>query len=193
MSTDPSPSSAAVHAALTGRRTVHRYVPEPVDPAILSRALEAAHAAPCHKLTWPWRFTRVGRATREALVQVAIRLKSARSPLDADRCAALRRKMLDPAELVVVSQVLADDPFRRQEDYAATACAIQNLSLSLAAEGVGSKWSTGGVTRDPETYALLGIDPAAEQIVGFVWVGYAAKEPPVPPRPPLDTVVRAVD
>ncbi len=189
----PSPSSEAVHAALIGRRTVHRYAPRPVDEAILRRALEAAHAAPCHKLTWPWRFTRVGATTRKALVAINIRLKSKAGPLDDERCAKLHDKMLNPAELLVVSQVLDDDAFRRQEDYAATACAIQNLSISLAAEGIGSKWSTGGVTRDPETYERLGIDPASEQIVGFVWVGHAAKPPPVPPRPPVQSVVREVE
>ena len=49
---------------------------------------------------------------------------------------------------------------------------IQNLSLSLIADGVGSKWSTGKITNDFNTYQIAGIDPTVEEIIGFIWVGY---------------------
>lgn len=104
----------------------------------------------------------------------------------------LREKYEHPAELVVVSQVLDDDDFRRREDYAATACAIQNFCLSLWAEDIGSKWSTGSMTRDERTYEMLGIDPDDERIVAFVWAGVPA-DVPDPPRAPLEEVVRTTE
>jgi nitroreductase len=176
-----------------GRRTIHDYAPEPVPDAVVRLALEAAHAAPCHKLTWPWRFTRVGPTTRETLVALNIRLKGARCALDERQVAKLRAKMMHPGALLVVSQVLAEDPFRRHEDYAATCCAIQNLCLSVTASGFGSKWSTGGVTRHPETYAALGISPEREEIVGFVWIGVPARVPPEPTRPALEDHLRITE
>jgi hypothetical protein len=47
--------------------------------------------------------------------------------------------------------------------------------LSFWSEGLGSKWSTGAVTTDERTYRALGVDPASESIVGFLWAGHAAK------------------
>jgi len=61
-----------------------------------------------------------------------------------------------------------------REDYAAVACAVQNLMLALHAEGVGSKWTTGAVTRDLRTYDLTEVDFDIERIEGFIWIGIAA-------------------
>lgn len=174
---------------LLNRRTIHHYKPQPIAEAAIERALEAAIRAPNHKLTNPWRFTRVGPRVREQLVELGIELKGQKKELTPKYEKTLREKYGNPAELVVVSQILDDDPFRRKEDYAATACAIQNFCLSLWAEKIGSKWSTGSMTRDERTYEMLDIDPDVEEIVAFVWVGIP-DEIPDPPRQPLDEVVR---
>jgi nitroreductase len=174
----------------TGRRTIHDYSTQPVDEAIVQRALGAAQEAPCHKLTWPWRFTRVGPRGRARLITLNQELKASKRSLTDAQVARIASKMGNPPVLLVVSQVRCDDPMRAQEDYAAVACAIQNLCLSLHVDGVGSKWSSGAVTRHPETYQLVEIDPALEAIVGFIWVGYADCVPDEPARMPLDEVLR---
>ena len=104
----------------------------------------------------------------------------------------MRAKLLHAAVLFAVGQVRNDDAARAREDYAAVACAIHNMQLVACAEGLGAKWSTGGITCHPETYALLGIDPAVEEIVGFVWIGVPAQACEVP-RPPLEDFVRTTD
>ncbi len=169
-----------VRRVILERRTVHDYAEQPIPEGTLERALEAAVAAPNHRMTEPWRFTRVGRQGRETLARISIDLKTGggKSPLSPAGEAKARDKIVKPAELLVVSQVIDDDPDVAQEDYAAIACAVQNILLSLTAEGIGSKWSTGGVTTDPRTYELLGIDSAKERVVGFVWIGYSAVEHP---------------
>jgi hypothetical protein len=102
--------------------------------------------------------------------------------------------MLNPTELLVVCQAKAADPEVAREDYAAIACAVYAAMLSLWSEGVGSKWSTGGVTTDERTHAALGVDPAEQDIVGFLWVGLDAR--PDAPKPrrrrPLDQILRSV-
>ena len=180
-----------LHRALLTRSTVHRYLPEAVPDAVISRALAAAHQAPNHKLTWPWRFTVVGPRTRARFMPVAVALKEKKGPLTSTGRALLAEKLLNPA-LVVVSQRRCDDAFRAREDYAASACAIQNILLSAHADGFGAKWSSGGLTTAAPTYATLGIDPAVDEIVGFVWIGVPAERPKVP-RPPLDGFVRRLD
>jgi len=166
-----------IRDAILERRTVHRYSTEPIPEGAVDRALECAIAAPNHKLTNPWRFTRVGPEGREAIEDLYVELKRAGADDLSDEQEQLyRRKVGDPPELVVPSQILADDEFTRREDYAAVACAIQNFMLSLRGEGVFSKWTTGSVTRRPETYELLGIDPEDEEIVGFLWIGYPTED-----------------
>ena len=171
------------------RRTVHKYLPDAVAQESLDKMMTAGHFAPNHKLTWPWRFTQVGPATREKLVPVAIGCKAAKRELSEEMRASIAAKIVTPGALLVVSQLRSDDGFQSKEDYAAVCCAIQNMLLVAHGEGLGAKWSTGGVTSHADTYKVLNIDPEVEEIVGFVWVGAPALVPNIK-RPPLDEMVR---
>ena len=66
---------------------------------------------------------------------------------------------------------------REREDYAACAAAIQNLMLYLWKAGVGSKWTTGDITRDARFADVIGFDEAEEFVVGLVWYGYPKLTP----------------
>ena len=183
-----------IHELIRERRTVHAYQPGRALPeGALERALEAAHWAPCHRFTYPWRFTLVGETTRARLAEIAVRVKGAKKTLSEEGQAKVRAKVTDPSALIVLRQVLHEDAAVREEDYASLACAAKNLMLALHAEGIGTKWSTGGLTRDAETYALLGLDREVERVVGFLWAGYAAKEPAPPARPPWEDHVERVE
>jgi nitroreductase len=180
-----------LYEALLQRRTVHAYRPEPVAPAALDRVLCAAHHAPCHKLTWPWRFTRVGPVTRARITAIGVALKDAKHGLTDEQRGMVAAKLDNPGALVVVTQRRCPDVARAREDYAAVACAIQNMQLAAHGEGLGAKWSTGALTRDPRTCAALGIDVDQEEVVGFVWLGHPARVPNIE-RPPWQEVVRDV-
>ena len=184
-----------VRDAILTRRTVQRYTTEPIPDGAVERALECAIRAPNHKLTDPWRFARVGPETRQQIVDLGVAIKRDKArdkgkELSERREEKIRAKLGNSPEVIVVSQVLDDDEFRRKEDYAAIACAIQNFMLCLWEEGVGSKWATGSVTRHPKTYQILDIDPDREEIVGFVWVGHSSRELVETPRRPLEEVYR---
>lgn len=186
----------SLRQVLLERRTIHDYRPGDLPDGALQRAIEAATMAPNHRMTEPWRFVHVGPETRQRLLDVAAQLKgqasgSAFGPPQLER---LRAKMLGPSGLLAICQARSDDPKMEREDYAAVSCAVQNAMLSFWNEGVGSKWSTGDVTTDPQTYALLGIDEAQEQIVGFLWLGYpaAVEAPKARRRRSLDEVLRYV-
>lgn len=181
-----------LHDALTSRRTIQRFRAGAIADATLERALAAAVYAPNHKATWPFRFVIAGPVAREAVFRVSLRLKAAKrgGAPDAELEARMRADLLLPDRLVAVVQVVSPDPNRAEEDYAACACATYALMLALHADGAGTKWGTGGATRAPETLAALGVDPATERIVGFVWIGVPEVVPQTPRRPPLDTLVR---
>lgn len=79
---------------------------------------------------------------------------------------------------ILVTCDRSDDALKDQEDYAATCCAIQNLQLSLWADGVGCKWTTGDVTRTEELAEMCWFEPSAERVVGLLMLGYPAETPP---------------
>jgi nitroreductase len=183
-----------LHDAIRGRRTIQRFRPGPVPDEVIERALAAAVFAPNHKTTWPFRFVLPGPAARHALCEIGVALKAekrgGRTPqIEAEQ----RAKLLDPDRLVVVVQVMADDPIRAEEDYATCACAAYALQLSVHADGFGAKWGTGALTTDPRSLAVLGLEPARERVVGFVWVGVPEIVPQAPPRPALEALVRRTD
>ena len=178
-----------LHTALMTRRTIQRFRPGHLPDAVLDRALAAAQLAPNHKLTCPWRFLLPGPVTREVLYRVGLRLKAAKKGHHPGLEEAVRQDMLVPDRLIVVVQRMSDEAPRALEDYAACACAVQNLQLSLHADGFGTKWGTGGTLRDPEALAALGVDAATERVVAFVWAGVPDVVPHPAPRPD-DRVVR---
>lgn len=178
-----------LHDALKSRRTIHHYRPDPVPEGVIRRALEAAILAPNHRLTQPWRFVLLGRQSREPLARRSIELRNPSAPpATPEVVARIRSKIVGPPHCLVVACTRTDDDFQMGEDRQAVACAIQNLFLSLHADGVGSKWSTGAITRDPAAYAAAGLDPDEVVIMGFIWIGYADVVPPTPVRRPLDEV-----
>lgn len=180
-----------VSEAILGRRTIHKFRDDELPKGVLEEALEAAIWAPNHKLTNPWRFVLVGPKTRTKIVDIVVDLKALKRPLSSTDEARLRSKLETSPVMIAAVQCLDSNPRRLKEDYASMACAIQNLSLSLWAHGVGAKWSTTFAINDPRTMELLKVSPEGEEIVGFIYAGYPDVIPKTH-RQPLSKVVREV-
>ena len=54
-----------IDEALFTRRTAHLWADEPVPLEVVEKGIQAAQMAPCHRLTWPWRFALAGPETEE--------------------------------------------------------------------------------------------------------------------------------
>lgn len=179
------PNSLSVRACIRTRRTVHNFLPEPPPDHVILEAINSARWAPNHKLTQPWRFYVVGPATAAAISELNARLvEEERGEYAAQM--KLQRWLSMPAWIVVTCRK-SEDYQRFMEDYAATACAIENLLLDLWSQGIGSKWGTGRVTRHPDFFQLLGADQDLEMVVGMFWYGYPA-ETPVTERLPVEDI-----
>lgn len=182
-----------IYGILTSRRTIHQYKPEPVLKEDVLRAIEAGVHAPNHKQTRPWKFTIVGKQARKKMAHLAVELKSKADSLSHKARSSLKDKFMTPPYLIVVSQIRSSDPLQSKEDYGAIACAIQNMSLFLWPKNIGTKWSSGKVTRHEKTYQILSIDPTKEEIVGFFWLGRPMHVPQKPTKSELKDVLREVD
>jgi nitroreductase len=167
--------------ALRTRRTVSTFAPEAPPLAAIERALEAATWAPNHHLTEPWRFhVLVGAARDDLAMAICETLPPEKD--SAEERASVRKKVGRAPVLVVVTQTGdASDPVRYLEDYAACACATQNLLLTAHAEGLGGKWSTGKLAHSEGARQYLGLGPD-DRIVAYVYLGYAASSTAAEPR-----------
>ncbi len=181
--------------AIRTRRTIAKFRPEPVDDATLNRLLAMGIWAPNHHLTEPWRFVVLGPETRRRLSERYAELRMDKAPADDhERRARIReesvRKFMAIPTIVAVAALQEGDEQRRREDYAATSAAIQNIQLAAWAEGVGVKWSTAAVIRDPLAYEALDIDREQFEIIALLYVGYPDFIPVRERKLPLDTVIR---
>jgi nitroreductase len=169
------------------RRTVELYKPDVPPREVILRGLDLARWAPNHKHTEPWQFHLIGPQTAAAIVDLNTRLVAAEKGVEAAE--AKRRRWSAVPGWLAITAPRSTDFVREQEDYAACCCAVQNLALYLWSQGIAMKWSTGAVTRHPEFYRLIGIDPAERNVAGLFWYGFPSSVPEQR-RKPLTEVLR---
>lgn len=175
--------------ALLGRRTVNEFaevLPQGWEDK-LTRALECALYAPNHKRTEPWRFHLLGPEAARRVCELNADIVSAKKgPAAGEK--KLKRWLAMPGWLVVTCKGSGeglDAPMSpEREDYAAVCCAVQNLCVALHADGIGTKWTTGGVNFDPRFRQAAGV-PEDEYVVGTIWFGQPAGRPAPKPTKKL--------
>lgn len=186
----PDQTRAVLSRLLLSRRTIHDFAPAAPPPETVLAALEHARWAPNHHRTEPWRFYLLGADAVARVVELNTELVRAKHG-DTAAQAKRQRWLAMPGWLVVTCRRSEDAQVER-EDYAACCCAIHNFSLYLWEAGIGAKWSTGKVVREPRFLGIIGADPAHEFTVGLVWFGYP-QAVPAQTRRPLADVLRHVD
>ncbi|CAM3251140.1 5,6-dimethylbenzimidazole synthase [Mycobacterium intermedium] len=182
----------AVYRAISERRDMRRFAPGGVVPdEVLTRLLQAAHAAPSVGLMQPWRFIRITdrelRRSIHALVDEERALTAQALGPRGDEFLALKVEgILDCAELLVVALCDNRDEHifgRRtlpQMDFASVCCAIQNLWLAARSEGLGMGWVS---LFDPARLASLLQIPDDAEPVAILCLGPV---PEFPERPQLE-------
>ncbi len=170
----------AVYQAIRSRRDMRHFLPDPVDPAVLTRLLEAAHCAPSVGYMQPWRFIRVtDAALRTQLGELVEAERLATAEALGERGAEFMRLKVEgireAGEVLVVTLMPDREGFifgRRtlpEMDLASVACGIQNLWLAARAEGLGMGWVS---LFDPAALReLLGI-PEGGQPVAILCLGH---------------------
>jgi len=171
---------------LRGRRTIELFLQTPVPDALIREAIEAATWAPNHHVTEPWRFYLLGQETIDQCLNLCRDIVTAKKDAKAGEFKA--KSWSEKPGWLVVSCLKSEDELRQQEDYAACCTATQNLLLYLWKAGVGSKWTTGDITRDARFFDIIGANIDDELVVGLIWLGYP-KLTPTQSRKGLDEVL----
>jgi nitroreductase len=175
-----------VDEAIRSRRSIKRFTQRPITRNEIEALLDAATYAPNHHLTQPWRFYVLGEESRRQYGH-ALGSRKAKKLEDAAAAEAVRTKVADehkslPA-MIVVAMTKDENAEKREEDYAAVMMAVQNLSLTATAMGLGTHIKTGAIMDDPAARAAAGV-AEGERIVAVINVGEPAEVPAARERAP---------
>lgn len=169
---------------LSTRRSVGKLTEPAPDPATLARLVEVALRAPDHGAIRPWRVLAIRGEARLAFGDLLAGVARAEDPAaDEAKLEAARKKALRaPLLLVVACTARPHAKIPEIEQILSAGCVAHALLLALQAEGFGAIWRTGDAAYDAGVKQALGLAPG-DHVVGFLYVGTPASEPPVVTRP----------
>ncbi|MBU2677130.1 MAG: nitroreductase [Gammaproteobacteria bacterium] len=173
---------------LRGRRTIELFLQTPVPGELVDEAIETATWAPNHHVTEPWRFILPGDESVQRILDLCRRIVKEKK--GAERAEHKRDSWSQKPGWLIVTCQRSDDELRQKEDYAACSVAVQNFMLHLWKAGVGSKWTTGDITRDPRFMEIIGVDESDAFVVGLIWFGYPKLTPSQSRKGLADVVFR---
>lgn len=171
----------SVIEAITTRRSVPQFKPDPVPKELIQRLLDAAVWVPNHRMTEPWQFYVLGETTKRKFAEVRrdFRKQSLPNP-DAPEVKPALQKIVDdtvntPVIMIVTSRGHTD-PELQEENYWATFAAAYAFMLAAWAEGLGTYFRTGPIRQYPPLRQTLNLEDD-QRIIGVVYAGYPAVVP----------------
>jgi len=201
----PVTRSQLLRDIIPGRRSVRAFAPGPVPRRLIERAIEAAGWAPSPHGRQPWRFVVLESLERREALADAMAV-SWREQLTLDgqpaeiveiRLAKSRERMLTASLLILPCLYLDDldaypDADRQEAErlmaIQSIGAAIQNLLLSVYADGLDAGWMCAPLFCPDVVREALGLD-ASLIPHAMIPVGYAAKEPVRRPRLPVEQLI----
>jgi len=176
------------------RRSINTnmFTEESVDDEIIKQMLENAAWAPTHKLTEPWRFIVF---SGDGLMKLANfqadlykRIHEKKGSFKEEKYLMLLKKPLMASHVIAIG--MKRDTMNRIpdiEEIEAVACAVQNMSLTATAYGVGCYWGSGGITYIEEAKEFFGLSEN-DKLLGFLFIGVPKLWPIVKRRSIKDKV-----
>lgn len=168
-----------IFEAIAARRSIKTFTDRQISDEAIDQLLEIAVQVPNHRMTEPWRFYVMGPEARRGY-GAALGARKAKKVEDPDAAQAVIDKVAnshyDLPAMLAVAMILDDSPEIREEDYASTFMAVQNLCIAAPALGLGTHIKTGAVMDDPSARAAVRV-PEGERIVATIFLGEPASVP----------------
>ena len=206
-----------IFEAISARRSIRKFKPDPIPEADIRRMIELATMAPSAGNAQMWKFLAITNRKMLEEMRDAIlhkldcviewpeaqpylsRLKAAKgwSTFFAD--APMTIVVLGEPYRSAVDEILekrgwersAIDALRQKPDIQSLGAAMENLCLAAHAMGCGTCWMTAPCVAGPEIKDLLGIEPPWE-VIALLPVGVPDEEPLARPRKPLEEVLEFI-
>ena len=190
---------AQFNSILQNRRSVYPYQFEKgkiIADEVIWQILENANRAPTHKLTEPWRFiVFTGDGLQHfANLQTEIYTKYAGETFKEKKLKNLLEYPLMSSHVIAIGMKRTKGiNIPESEEIIATACAIENIYLSVTAYGLGGYLSTGGITYLEEAKPYFDLE-TEDKLIGFFYMGYPAiLTNPLSMRKPVRQKVKWID
>jgi len=171
----------SVIEAITTRRSVPQFKPDPVPKELIQRLLDAAVWVPNHRMTEPWQFYVLGETTKRKFAEIRrdLRKQSLPNP-DAPEVKPALQKIVDDTVntpvIILVTSRGHTDPELQEENYWATFGAVYAFMLAAWAEDLGTYFRTGPIRQYPLLRQMLNLEDD-QRIIGVVYAGYPAVVP----------------
>lgn len=182
-----------ITALIKDRRTIYpeQFSTRRIHQEQIELLLNNAIWAPSHGLTQPWRFIVF---QDNALIDLAETLGNSylefipKEKQDDKKLAKmLTRPKLSSAVIALVMHRESDTKISEKDDFAAVACAVQNMHLTATAQGIGAFWATPGILNAPTLRNFLALTEQ-DTCVGLFYLGYPDIEWPKGQRKPIEYV-----
>lgn len=169
-----------LNAIIKNRRSIYPYQYEKgkvIPDEIIWQILDNANRAPNHKQTEPWRFSVFsGEGLKYfGVLQAAIYKQYSGDSFNEDRHKKLGDYPLMSSHIIAIGMKRNEtNKLPEIEEIEAVACAVQNMFLTVTAYGLGSYWTTAGITYFKEAKPHFHLDEK-DKLLGFFYIGYVAK------------------
>lgn len=187
-------SSLLAHLATRRSGKARDMVAPGPDAARLREIIALALRTPDHGKLAPWRIVTVAGDQRDALAALLKKSWVKENP----GAAGLDLSALDqfahqaPTLLVLLSTPVHDSKIPLREQQMSAGAVGMNLLHAAHAHGFVGSWLTGWAAYSPDVAAAFGAREG-DMIVGYFFLGTAAKELEERPRPEYDDIVRRWD
>ncbi len=173
------------------RRTVHSYAKKEIPQNLIEEGVRLSLWAPNHRLSFPWKYFLLSEEKQKTLFSWACEQKKVDPNGSGPLVEAVKEQFLFP-RILLLGIKKDSNPAAQKEDYATLSCSAQIMSMYFWQKGLGTKWSTGKISRDPRMYSLLGISEAEIALEGMLMIGWPKEIPVAAERPPIENTFKIV-
>jgi nitroreductase len=182
-----------ITAIIRDRRSIYpeQFSKRKIHREQIELLLNNAIWAPSHGLTQPWRFVVL---QDNALLQLSKVLGNAylsETPKelqnDKKLIKLINRPKLATAVIALIVDREKDTKISEADDFAAVACAVQNMHLTATAQGIGGFWSSTNMVKTQQFREFISL--TEQQVcIGLFYLGYPEIEWPKGQRKPIEYV-----
>lgn len=173
-----------VHQNIHQRQSVGQLIEPAPNLAQLEQAFLAALTAPDHRRLKPTRFVVIEAAQRQQFGELLANALVDLGETDENQVQRVKNHPFRaPMLILALTQFQPHEKVPHFEQILSTGAAVQNLLLSLQAQGFASIWRTGAVVESLYLKQAFGLTEQ-DLIAGIIYVGTAAKE--IAPRLEID-------
>ncbi len=188
-----------INSVILRRKSIYPYQfdqEKKIEDSIIWQILENANRAPNHKQTEPWRFSVFSGEGLKYFgnLQAELYKRYAGTSFSERRLEKLLEYPLLSSHVISIGMKRNEtNKLPEIEEIEAVACAVQNMFLTVTAYGMGSYWSSAGITYFEQAKPYFGLDNN-DKLLGFFYIGHLKdQDNRVSKRKPIRDKVRWIN